>query len=189
MVKILAIVGMAGSGKSLVANYLKDLGFPIIRFGDIIIREVERQKLSITSTNEQIVREEIRRKRGMDVCAQISLPLIKSMLSKHELVIIDGLYSFSEYKTIKREFGEELLVVAIFTSKALRYERLSVRQERPLTPQEAEKRDYMEIEKIEKGGPIATADLTIINDGSQYELQRNIDEVLARASRKSIAIS
>lgn len=179
MVKVLAIVGMPGSGKSVVASYLKDNGFPIIRFGEIIIREVEKRGLPITPQNEQIVREEIRQKQGMDVCAQIALPLIKAKLLDHRLVIIDGLYSFSEYKTLKEEFKEELLVVAIFTPKSLRYERLALRQERPLTLKEAERRDFMEIEKIEKGGPIALADLTIINDGNQYHLQRKLDRILA----------
>lgn len=179
MVKVLAIVGMPGSGKSVVASYLRDNGFPIIRFGEIIIREVEKRGLPITPQNEQIVREEIRQKQGMDVCAQIALPLIRAKLIDHRLVIIDGLYSFSEYKTLKEEFKEELLVVAIFTPKSLRYERLALRQERPLTLKEAERRDVMEIEKIEKGGPIALADLTIINDGNQYHLQRKLDRILA----------
>ncbi len=179
MVRILAIVGMPGSGKSVVASYLKNNGFPIIRFGEIIIREVEKRVLPITPQNEQMVREELREEYGMDVCAQLSLPLIKSKLLSHELVVIDGLYSFSEYKTLKKEFHDELLVLAIFTPKALRYARLTLRQERPLTIAEAERRDYKEIEKIEKGGPIALADLTIINDGSQYQLHRKLEELLA----------
>jgi dephospho-CoA kinase len=179
MVRILAIVGMPGSGKSVVASYLKDNGFPIIRFGEIIIREVEKRGLPITPYNEQMVREEIRRTYGMDVCAKMALPLIKAKLLEPQLVIIDGLYSFSEYKTLKKEFDDELIVLAIFTPKAIRYDRLTLRQERSLTIAEAEKRDFMEIERIEKGGPIAIADLTIINDGSQYQLRKNVEKLLA----------
>src|SRR5579883_136740 len=178
MVRILAIVGMPGSGKSVVAAYLKNQGFPMIRFGEIIIREVEKRALPITPQNERIVREEIRRNQGMDACAQIALPLIKSQLLEHQLVIIDGLYSFSEYKTLKQEFDEELLILAIFTPKNLRYERLALRPSRPLTIKEAEERDFMEIERIEKGGPIAMADLTIINDGTEYQLYRNIEAIV-----------
>ena len=179
MVRILAIVGMPGSGKSVIASYLTSNGFPIIRFGEIIIREVENRGLAITPENEQMVREDIRENFGMDVCAQRSLPLIKSKLLSHQLLVIDGLYSLSEYKTLKKEFHDELLVLAIFTPKRERYARLTLRQERPLTIPEAQRRDEMEIEKIEKGGPIALADLTIINDGSQYQLQRKLEELLA----------
>lgn len=179
MVRIMAIVGMPGSGKSVVASYLKNKGFPMIRFGEIIIREVEKRGLPITPHNEQMVREEIRRTHGMDVCAKMTLPLIKAKLLEPQLVIIDGLYSFSEYKTLKKEFNDELLVLAIVTPKAIRYERLTLRQERPLTKAEAEKRDFMEIEKIEKGGPIAIADLTLLNEGSQYQLSKKVEELLA----------
>ena len=35
--KIIAIVGMAGSGKSVLSNYLGTKGFPSIWFGEIII--------------------------------------------------------------------------------------------------------------------------------------------------------
>jgi dephospho-CoA kinase len=180
MVRIIAIVGMPGSGKSVVANYLKDNGLPIIRFGEIIIREVEKRALPITPQNEQIVREDIRRKQGMDVCAQIALPLIKTKLLEHKLVIIDGLYSFSEYKTLKKEFHDELLVLAVFTPKAIRYQRLTSRQERPLTMAESEQRDFLEIETMEKGGPIAMADFTIINDGNQYQLHEKLEKLLAK---------
>lgn len=184
MVRIIAIVGMPGSGKSVVASYFKNNGFPIIRFGEIIIREVEKRGLPITPQNEQIVREEIREKYGMSVCAELSLPLIQSKLLSHELLVIDGLYSFSEYKILKKEFYDELLVLAIFTPKALRYKRLTLRQERPLTIVEAQRRDYVEIEKIEKGGPIALADVTIINDCSQCQLYSKLQGLLTEILRE-----
>lgn len=184
MTKILAVVGMSGSGKSMVASYFKNMGFPIIYFGEFIIREIERRKLAITPNNEQFVREEIRRQKGMDVCAQIALPLIKLRLLEHQLVVIDGLYSFQEYKTLKSEFNDNLFILAIFTPKNIRYERLTSRQERPLTLLEAEKRDYLEIDKIEKGGPIAMADSTIINDNDRSYLYKKIDEFMSEFSLK-----
>lgn len=188
MIRIIAIVGMPGSGKSVVASYLQNNGFPIIHFGGIIIREIEKRSLQITPQNEQIVREEIRKKQGMDVCAQMSLPLIQAKLLEHQLVIIDGLYSFSEYKTIKKEFNDELLVLAIFTPKAIRYKRLALRQDRPLTIAEAELRDFMEIEKIEKGGPIAVADLTIINDGNHCQLHEKVEGLLTEILQKAVPV-
>ena len=46
--KIIAVVGMAGSGKSEVARILEDNGFIRIRFGDITDEEVKRQGLPLT---------------------------------------------------------------------------------------------------------------------------------------------
>ncbi|MCS7072357.1 MAG: hypothetical protein NZM00_12695, partial [Anaerolinea sp.] len=61
-----------------------------------------------------------------------------------------------------------------------RYSRLAARSERPLTPEEAERRDYQEIEMIEKGGPIALADHFIVNDGTEAELLAALDALVAR---------
>jgi dephospho-CoA kinase len=114
-----------------------------------------------------MVREELRSKHGMDAYARLSLPAIRRSLSQGPTAI-DGLYSWSEYKFLKTRFGERMKVVAIFTPRAMRYARLSKRPERPLTFEEAEQRDFAEIENVEKGGPIAIADYTL----SMMELRR-----------------
>ncbi len=176
--RVVAIVGMPGSGKSILSTHMKTLGFPVIRFGGIIIDEVKGRGLEITPRNEQIVREELRERLGMDACAQIAMPQIKSEMSNHQLVVIDGLYSYSEYSTLKQEFGSGLIVVAVFTPKRLRYRRLSLRLDRPLTEEEAERRDYLEIERLEKGGPIALADFTLVNDGTSEKLIQQMEIVL-----------
>jgi dephospho-CoA kinase len=49
-----------------------------------------------------------------------------------------------------------------------------VREYRPLSGEEAEKRDFAEIETLEKGGPIALCDYYITNDGTLEELKNSI---------------
>jgi dephospho-CoA kinase len=60
----------------------------------------------------------------------------------------------------------------------MRYARLANRPERPLTAQEAELRDYAEIENIEKGGPIAIADYMLVNDSTPDALLARLDALL-----------
>jgi dephospho-CoA kinase len=176
--RIIAIVGMAGSGKSMVASYFHGKGIPAIRFGEIIVSEVARRGLQLTPNNERLVREDIRARYGMDAVAKLALPHIRECLESNQIVVIDGLYSFSEYKTLREEFNDKLAVIAVFTPKHERYRRLSIRKERPLSIAEAEERDFLEIERIEKGGPIAIADFTIINDSSEADLYRKIEDIL-----------
>jgi dephospho-CoA kinase len=176
---ILAIVGMPGSGKSVVAKHLRARGMPVIRFGQIITDEVLRRGLPLTPENEQLIREDLRRKYGMDVCARRSLPMLQKLVAEHRNVGIDGLYSFGEFKTLAAEFGDKLVVLAIAAPRKTRYERLAGRPERPLSPPEALNRDYREIETLEKGGPIAIADLTIVNEASEQELLDKVEHVLA----------
>ncbi len=176
--QIVATVGMCGSGKSVAGERLEALGFVKVYFGGLTIEEVKHRGLEVNEKNERVVREELRRTHGMGAFAVLSLPKIEALLGGGKRVLIDGLYSFSEYKILKEKFGDGLLVVAVFTPRALRYQRLARRAERPLTEAEAVSRDYAEIENIEKGGPIALADYTIVNDGAMEELIGKLDRIL-----------
>jgi len=181
-VRALALVGMPGSGKTLCAEHLQEKGYYQFRFGSIVVNEVDNRGWELTPEHERIVREELRENEGMDVMAKRALPLLQSALDEHPSIIIDGLYSFSEYKTLRKQLGVGMVVVAIFAPRKLRYERLTNRPERPLTPEEAERRDWQEIETIEKGGPIALADYTLINDGDPSELLAKLDALLNELS-------
>jgi dephospho-CoA kinase len=174
----LALVGMPGSGKTLCAKHLEAKGFFQYRFGSIVVNEVARRGWPLTPENERIVREELRRNEGMDVMAKRAMPHLQTALKTHPSIIIDGLYSFSEYKTLHRELGGAMVVVAVVSPRALRYRRLTSRLERPLTIEESELRDYQEIEMLEKGGPIAMADYTLLNDGDTENLVTALENLV-----------
>ena len=177
-IRIIATVGLCGSGKSVAGERLEQFGFAKVYFGGLTIDEVKRRNLEVNEKNERAVREELRRTHGMGAFALLSLPKVEALLAEGKRVLIDGLYSFSEFKILKEKYGDDLLVIAVFTSRKLRYERLRIREVRPLTFDEAVSRDYSEIENIEKGGPIAMADHTILNDGTKQELIDRLDRIL-----------
>lgn len=176
--RALALVGMPGAGKSLCASHLQAKGYFQYRFGSIVVDEVARRGWVLTPEHERIVREEFRANEGMDAIARRALPILRQALERQNCIVIDGLYSWSEYKTLRAEFGGELTVVAIVSERALRYARLNERPERPLTAQEAERRDTQEIENLEKGGPIALADYTLLNNVSPDQLLKSLDALI-----------
>jgi dephospho-CoA kinase len=177
--RVLALVGMPGSGKTLCAKHLEESGYFQFRFGGIVTDEVERRGWEINPENERIVREELRRNEGMDVMAKRALPKLRKGFETQTTIVIDGLYSFSEYKTLLAEFGAEMVVLAIAAPRSQRYARLAQRPDRPLTPEEAQERDWQEIERLEKGGSIAIADYTLVNDESAENLLQKLDGLLA----------
>ena len=66
----------------------------------------------------------------------------------------------------------------------MRYARLITRAERPLTLNEAMSRDQTEIENSNKGGPIAMADFTIINESSLTDLSGEIERIISILKEK-----
>jgi len=175
--KVVSIVGMTGSGKSEVARVFERNGFVRIRFGDVTDEEVKQRGLELNEENERNIRERLRQEHGMAAYARLNLPRIDSAL-EHSDAVIDGLYSWEEYTFLKTYYGEAFRVVAVWTSPRTRYQRLTTRAERPLTLAEAANRDRAEIENINKGGPIAMADFTIINETSLEDLRREAKRII-----------
>jgi dephospho-CoA kinase len=178
--RALALVGMPGSGKTVCAQHLDRQGYYTFRFGQIVVDEVARRGWVLNPENERIVREEFRQQEGINAIARRALPYLKSAMAERPCIVIDGLYGFGEYKLLQEELPGTMAVVAIVSERSLRYQRLAERPERPLTPTEAAARDYAEIENLEKGGPIAIADFTLLNNGSPGDLLAALDVVVAR---------
>lgn len=178
--KIVAFVGLPGAGKSSAVDYLKAKGYPHVYFGGVILGAMEDADIAITPDNEKLFREEIREKEGKDfVVKRVVQQLHDLAEAGQHRIIADGLYTWTEYKILKREFPGELQLIAVVAPKHLRHHRLTTREHRPLTIDEAAKRDWAEIENLEKGGPIAIADHYVINDGNLDDLHTRIDHELA----------
>ena len=174
--KIIALVGLAGSGKSSAVEYLTEKGFPKIYFGGVIYKAMDEAGIEKTWDNQQQFREEIRRREGKDFVIKRVIKNIHDLINAGQnKIVLDGLYTWSEYKLRKHEFPGQVVVIAIVTPKYLRYQRMAKRIERPMQPHEVDQRDWSEIENLEKGGPIAIADYFIINDGTLEQLHQKID--------------
>jgi len=181
--KVVAIVGMAGAGKSEVARVFEKNGFKKVRFGDITEEEIKRKGLEPSEENERYIREQLRKEHGMAAYARLNLPRIDALL-KSANVVVDGLYSWEEYILLKDCYGEKFSTVAVWASPVTRHRRLGSRAKRSLTLEEAASRDKAEIEKINKGGPIAMADFTIVNEATLEELERRAERVLSALNEK-----
>lgn len=177
--KILAFVGLTGSGKSEAVNYVTEKDIPKVYFGGVILDAMTEAGLEHTQENEKPFREEIRRKEGNDFVVKRIISQIHGLIDAGQRrIVADGLYTWTEYKALKREFPGELTVVAVVAPKNVRHHRLTTRPVRPLTIEEANLRDWAEIENLEKGGPIAVADYYVNNGAGLESLKKQIDQLL-----------
>ncbi len=170
-------MGMTGAGKSEAARAFAAEGFAVVRFGDITDMEIAKRGLELNEANERLVREDLRRERGMAAYAELNLPRIDGTLAYAD-VVIDGLYSWEEYTLLKGRYGEDMYVAAVLASPRTRYKRLACRGERGLTEAEASSRDLSEIELLNKGGPIAMADFAIVNESALSDLEEAVRRVV-----------
>jgi len=178
MAKIIAVVGMPGSGKTEVVRRFAESGYHRVYFGDVTFDEMKRLGLEMNEANERITRERIRKEQGMESYAKLSLPRIEEGLKKVGKVVIESHYSFEEYKFLKERFGKEFAVVAVMASPETRYRRLEHRPARPLTQSECEHRDVAQIDNLHQGGPIAMADFVIVNEGTLSDMINAVNAIL-----------
>jgi dephospho-CoA kinase len=188
---LVCIVGMCGAGKSLVADALVAKGYGFVRFGQLTLDIVKERGMIVCEASEREVRESLRREHGMGAYATLNIPKFEKLLIQGS-VVGDGLYSWDEYKILRKHFGKSMIVLCVYAPPYLRYERISKRKSGPedtdlrhrsFTLEEAHKRDFAEIENLAKGGPIAMADYTLVNTGTPAELYAQLDKVLALCKR------
>lgn len=174
---IIAIVGMCGAGKSVASDILENKGYKKVYFGGVTMEKLKEEGLEINPENERMMRERLRKELGMGAFAKILLPRIKEY-AKESNTVLDGLYSWDELKILKDEFGDNLTLIAVIADKNIRYERLSKREIRPFTKDEAIKRDLTEIENVAKAGPIAYADYYIDNNHDLESYKNRLNNIL-----------
>ena len=74
MNKVIAVVGMCGSGKSIATDILKDKGFEKFYFGGITYKKMAEAGIERTPINEKKFRESLREKYGKECYAKLLLP-------------------------------------------------------------------------------------------------------------------
>lgn len=182
--RIIAILGLPGSGKTEVVKYLmENYAFPKVYFGDFLFEEMKRRNLEINEKNERFVREDLREKRGALCFAEEVVRKIKN-LGEEKIIVVESLYSWEEYLHLKEVFGSQFKTIAVYACPIVRYERLNKRTVRPLSKEEAQSRDYAQIENIHQAGPIAMTDYLVINENTVDELYRKIDEIVGNIKIK-----
>lgn len=184
-VKIVAVVGMSGSGKSVVVDHLTDRGFPKVYFGGMIYKEMEKRGIERTEDgeSEKKFREMIRETEGTDWVVKQVIEEVHDLIGAgQKRIILDGVYSWTEYKTLKHEFPGCMTFIAIVVDKKIRYERVAKRPDRSFDGKAIRERDRSEIENLEKGGPISAADYYILNNGTIEDVKNRVDEILKEIS-------
>lgn len=178
MNKLIAVVGMSGTGKSVITEYLEENNYTKLYFGGITYKLMKEAGIERTEDgkSEKEFREQLRKDHGPECYAKFLDPEIKEALKENN-VVLDGLYSWYEYKYLIEKYPN-LKLICVVTDKKIRYERVAVRPDRPFDSEAIKYRDISEIENLYKGGPIAYADYYILNNKEKEETITRLKEIL-----------
>ena len=174
---LVGVVGMPGSGKSIVSDVAREMGFQVVVMGDAVRAEAQRRGLEPTGEAMRNLMLKLRAERGPAVVAELCFPLVDSA---GELVLIEGIRSLHEVEAFRERYGR-LHLIAVHSSPRTRFKRLIARG-RPDDPSDWEefcKRDEVEL-SVGIGSAIALADHMLVNEGPVEELREEARELLRR---------
>ncbi len=180
MNQLIAVVGMSGTGKSVITEHLEEKGWTKLHFGAITYKLMKEAGIerTVDGKSEKEFRENLRKEHGKECYAKFLEPEIREAIQTNH-VVLDGLYSWYEYTYLIERFPS-LKLLCVVTDKRIRYDRVAVRPDRPFDKKAIIDRDLSEIENLYKGGPIAFADYYILNNGSKEETIKQLEDILIK---------
>jgi dephospho-CoA kinase len=179
---VVGLAGMPGSGKSLVVETAKDLGYAIVVMGDVVREETLKLGLQLTPQNVGKVMLQLRADGGVAVVAQKCIPRIEAQANSK--ILIDGLRSLYEVDTFRAYFSK-FSITAVHASPETRFTRVSNRRRSDDSDgwELFHERDMREL-GVGLGNVIAMSEQIIVNDGSFEEVKEKIGEALRRLEKK-----
>ena len=179
---VIGLAGMPGSGKSVVVDVAREMGYDVVVMGDVIRQETLKRGLELTPQNVGKIMLELRKESGNYVIAQKCIPKIEEQTSPK--VLVDGLRSVFEADIFKEHFAKFSLV-AVHASPQTRFCRLSSRRrsDDPAEWKVFQDRDMREL-GVGLGNVIAMAEQVIVNDNSFEHVRAKVKESLERIEEK-----
>lgn len=171
---IVLLVGLPGSGKDEASRALRDLlGYKVITMSDLLLEEVRKRGLTETRENLRQVGLELRRSMGNGALAKMAIDLIRRQ-GASGCFVINGIRNIEEIDEFLREFGDNVLTIAVLSSRKIRFLRSLTRARKGFDEKSYEgflKEDREEITSFHLGDAIAYADYFILNDGCLEEFR------------------
>ncbi|MCG3216144.1 MAG: AAA family ATPase [Candidatus Heimdallarchaeota archaeon] len=172
-IKVIAVTGMPGSGKSVFAEYANSKEYRTVVMGDVIRAAVIEKGLDPTPEMTRQTMVELRNELGETAVAYLTCKTINRMIEDGvSRIIIDGIRSKAEVEYFIEHLGEDFAILAIHVDPAIRYERLRLRarKDAPESFEDFSKRDDAEL-KLGLGETITFSNFIISNNGSLEEFK------------------
>jgi len=169
---VIGVVGMPGSGKSLVGEVAAAMGFGLVSMGDIIREESQVRGVQPNRENLTRIMYDLREKGGASAVAAKCIPMISR--SMKQVVVVEGLRSVPEIEEFRKSFAK-FCVLCVHSSPESRFKRLfgRGRSDDPIHVTEFSDRDSKELQ-VGIGSAIALADFMLCNEGTTRQFKTKV---------------
>ena len=180
--KVIALTGMPGAGKSVAVEVAKKRNIPVLRMGDFIWEEVRRRGMPIDSGSVAEVAMQMRTDFGPGVWAEKTVDRLHTL--RTDVACIDGVRSEAELEGFRHRLGADFTLVAIHASRKTRMKRLLSRRREDDVKDEGEfiARDEREL-GWGLGRVIALADVMLVNEETMPTLEEQVERLLNQTQR------
>jgi dephospho-CoA kinase len=178
--KVIGVIGLNGSGKDEVVNYLnKQYSVPLFSAGDVVRGIAKEEGVEPTRDNLDLITKRYFARYGEGYFLKLLAERIKRSPNKN--AGISGIRSPRDVQILKDAFGSYLVLVHVYVSDPeVRYGRTvkrgAVRDSQSY--QEFIRQDQASQEIFHIGEAIRAADYSISNDGSLEDLHREVERLI-----------
>ena len=175
--RVIATVGLAGSGKGELAAVAERQDIPVVTMGDVIRAECRERGLDPADHHGEVAKA-LREENGPAAIAEASLPHIEDALEDSETVVVDGIRSDVEVEVFEDRFGDSFTLVGVEAPFELRKKRIGERGRDNVEDGEGLKeRDEREL-GFGLRNALERADVTIENTDTLEAFRERVEEVL-----------
>jgi len=179
--KVVGVVGLNGSGKDAVLEYLKGrCGLEMVSLGDVARELAHLEGVKFTRDKLHEISQKYLDKYGKEFFIKVLLEEVKR--KSLQKVGVTGIRTPTDVEALRKHFGSDFFLIHVAVENPeLRFERLKQRGE---TRDPKSYEDFLAQEKSEKelfhlDEAIQEADATISNTGTWEDLHREIDRLIA----------
>ena len=174
--KILAIVGLPGSGKTTAIEAIMDLGI-VVTMGDIVRGEAKKKNIEPSGINLGKIAQRLRRDEGSGIIAKKCVELI--IKKTDEIIFIDGIRSLSEVNIFRKFWKFPIIAIIVDEKKRLRRLFKRLRSDDPKNLEELKERDKREL-KFGLDKVLKAADYKIKNNTTIDDLKKKTRAVVLK---------